>query len=729
MDADGWRHILCSKSYGKVSVNLCQAIADLAKKLCREDIHPDSLNEFVACRLIPLDKGDDKFGNPGVRPIGIGEILRRLIGKVVVGNIKDDIIEAAGPLQTCAGLNSGIEATIHAMRRVFEDDSTEAVMLVDAENAFNNLNREAAIHNIKQVCPSFYRYLKNTYQLPAKMIINDQTGHEELLSEEGSTQGDVTAMAMYAIGTKPLLDELAEAVDQNDCKQAWYADDSSGAGKLAVMRKWWDILNSSGPKYGYFPNAQKTTLIVKPALMDEAKKIFEDTGVTAKTEGDRHLGAAIGSPEFKEKFVSKKVNDWIKDVEQLTLIAKDEPQLAYAAYTKALCMRWSYLQRVVDDISHLFLPLEDVIRNKFIPALVGRTVTPLERRMLALPVRLGGIGIQNPVKTADIEFATSVKNTELLTHIIYNQERTLENYDQAKVTETVKQTKAEQTKRYEEEFDNIKSLSTDDLKRCLDLAKEKGSGSWLIALPIQSLGYVLNKQEFRDSICLRYNWKIPNTPLYCSCGVRNSVDHSLNCKSGGYIMMRHDRIRDLEASILKDVCKDVKVEPELQPVGNVLLDGSTEAERARLDVSAVGIYSPLERTFLDVRIMHPNSTSYQGKSLGKIYALHEKEKKQKYNQRILQVEKASFTPLVFSTSGGMAPECTNFHKKVAGLIAKKTKEDYSKVMSHLRTRIRFTLLKSILIAIRGKGGKKTREGARVSDISFDTMPSVEGYEV
>ena len=93
------------------------------------------------------------------------------------------------------------------------------------------------------------------------------------------------------------------------------------------------------------------------------------------------------------------------------------------------------------------------------------------------------------------------------------------------------------------------------------------------------------------------------------------------------------------------------------------------------------------------------------------------------------MEKASFTPLVFSTSGGMAPECTNFHKKVAGLIAKKTKEDYSKVMSHLRTRIRFTLLKSILVAIRWERGKKTREGARVSDISFDTMPSVEGYEV
>ena len=195
LDAEGWKHMLCSKTYGKVSTNLCQAIADLAKKLCREAVHPDTLHEFVACRLIPLDKGADKWGNPGVRPIGIGEILRRLVGKVVVGNIREDIINAAGPLQTCAGLKAGIEASIHAMRCIYEEEETEAVLLVDAENAFNNLNRRAALHNIKHLCPNFYRYLHNTYQLPAKLIINGQNGlNDELKSEEGSTQGDVTAI-------------------------------------------------------------------------------------------------------------------------------------------------------------------------------------------------------------------------------------------------------------------------------------------------------------------------------------------------------------------------------------------------------------------------------------------------------------------------------------------------------------------------------------------------------
>ena len=242
-----------------------------------------------------------------------------------MGNLRKDIIEAAGPLQTCAGLKSGIEASIHAMREIFEDNETEAVLLVDAENAFNNLNRKAAIHNIKQTCPSFHQYLANTYQLPARLIINDKNGLcDDILSEEGSTQGDVPAMAMYAIATRPLLDKLMSTVDQHRCKQVWYADDSASGGKILEMRKWWDELTTTGPKYGYVPKPSKTIMIVKNSeLKERAQAIFGDTEITIELEGERHLGAVIGSPEFKEKYVKKKVDSWIRDVEQLSAIAKD----------------------------------------------------------------------------------------------------------------------------------------------------------------------------------------------------------------------------------------------------------------------------------------------------------------------------------------------------------------------------------------------------------------------
>ena len=159
----------------------------------------DCLEEYVACRLIPLDKGNTKDGKPGVRPVGVREVLRRLVGKLLIGVIKEDITEAAGPLQTCTGIKAGIEAAIHAMRRVFEDANTEAILLVDAENAFNKLNRDVALNNIKELCPTFHRYLQNTYQSPAQLIIQGDEKYETLYSEEGTTQGDVAAMAIMGL--------------------------------------------------------------------------------------------------------------------------------------------------------------------------------------------------------------------------------------------------------------------------------------------------------------------------------------------------------------------------------------------------------------------------------------------------------------------------------------------------------------------------------------------------
>ena len=101
-----------------------------------------------------------------------------------------------------------------------------------------------------------------------------------------------------------------------------------------------------------------------------------------------------------------------------------------------------------------------------------------------------------------------------------------------------------------EKYDQIKVCIADaSLRRCLDLNKEKGAGSWLTALPLKDHGFCLNKQEFRDAVYLRYGWRIPNTPPYCGCGVKNSVDHTLICAKGGYVAMRHNALRDLNAEL------------------------------------------------------------------------------------------------------------------------------------------------------------------------------------
>ena len=145
-DADLWRRLLCSKPFKNKPAELCAAVAELARSLNTTEINPKYLRAFVASRLLPLDK------KPGVRPIGIGEVLRRIVGKATTTVLKPELVNATAPLQTCAGLPGGIEASIHAVRRMYEDPSIEGLLLIDATNAFNSLNREAALHNIRHTC-------------------------------------------------------------------------------------------------------------------------------------------------------------------------------------------------------------------------------------------------------------------------------------------------------------------------------------------------------------------------------------------------------------------------------------------------------------------------------------------------------------------------------------------------------------------------------------------------
>ena len=104
--------------------------------------------------------------------------------------------------------------------------------------------------------------------------------------------------------------------------------------------------------------------------------------------------------------------------------------------------------------------------------------------------------------------------------------------------------------------------------------------------------------------------------------------------------MRHNAVRDTLAEVLREVCKDVRVEPQLLPVtGERLPAGTNVSDGARSDVSAVGLWQPLDRAFLDIRVFNPLAPSNANKQINAMYLAHENSKKREYNSRILEVEK------------------------------------------------------------------------------------------
>ncbi len=362
MDADGWRKPLTSKVYGDCGKDFRKSIAGLTRKLCTQEINDQSLQGFLAARLVPLDK------QPGVRPIGVGEVLRRISGKLVMAVVKEDVIESGSTVQMCSGQKGGSEAAIHAMRSVFENEAAEAVILVDAANAFNNINRKALLHNVQVLCPIFTRYVINCYRSPARLFV---IGGIELKSNEGTTQGDPIGMAVYAIGITPLLNIMFIYSARPGTPAAAFADDVTSVGKLLSLKQWWLRITTIGPHFGYFPQPTKSWLIVKEDHLEEARAVFEGTNIQISITGERHLGAVIGSKEFKDRYCKEIVGKWIQELTKLTEVAVIQPQAAYACYTSGYQHRFSYFLRTIPKMEEYLKPIEEIIRHQFIPAIKG----------------------------------------------------------------------------------------------------------------------------------------------------------------------------------------------------------------------------------------------------------------------------------------------------------------------------------------------------------------------
>ena len=177
----------------------------------------------------------------------------------------------------------------------------------------------------------------------------------------------------------------------------------------------------------------------------------------------------------------------------------------------------------------------------------------------------------------------------------------------------------------------------------------------------------------------------------------------MTCKRGGFIGIRHDEVRNFTAEVLGEVCKDVVIEPALTPLSGEQfnLRSANVDDNARLDVAARGVWTRGSRAFFDIRVFNPLAPSYSNSTIKAAHKSNENSKKREYNDRVLQVEHGSFTPLVFSSFGGMSVECSNLYSKVAEKIAEKRNINASVAKNWIRTKLCFCLLRTTNLCIRG----------------------------
>ena len=169
---------------------------------------------------------------------------------------------------------------------------------------------------------------------------------------------------------------------------------------------------------------------------------------------------------------------------------------------------------------------------------------------------------------------------------------------------------------------------------------------------------------------------------------------------------------------IKKILRDVETEPRLAPLTGESLHPRSANTRddARSDIRARGFWCRQQNAFFDIRVYYPHASSYLHRSLPSLFKSMEKTKKREYQDRILNVEQGSFTPLVFASTGGMGREASVVIKKLAVDLSEKKGERLSDTLGLLRCRIAFSLIRAAHICLRGSRPSKYRHNDEPADL-------------
>ncbi|GAX17715.1 hypothetical protein FisN_UnNu087, partial [Fistulifera solaris] len=247
----------------------------------------------------------------------------------------------------------------------------EAVVLVDARNAFNELNRLVMLWTVRHLYPAGARLIFHSYRHTPILFLRRGEGKPciKLHSREGITQGDPMSMIIYGLTLVPLAKRIREAT--KDVVQPWYADDVALAGPASQIDIAMKLLIKYGPDRGYYPEPEKSQLVcIDPESRLACSRLLAEYKFSCVPYA-RYLGGFIGDRSYLGEWLCPKIEAWISKVEALSMVARTEPQAAYAAFTISLQNEWAYIQRVVPGCEEFLKPLEVALRTSLLPAILG----------------------------------------------------------------------------------------------------------------------------------------------------------------------------------------------------------------------------------------------------------------------------------------------------------------------------------------------------------------------
>ena len=494
--------------------------------------------------------------------------------------------------------------------------------------------------------------------------------------------------------------------------QCAFADDITGAGPMTRMLDWAELAFKLAPTYGIRFNPGKTGIAAcDPSRVQEVQQAinkrpaFQGVEVTA---GMGVLGCFVGTWYDASEFIEGKVKEWAKGLEHLVTVSKKDPQGLYTAVTSSFLGMPTYVQRGMGGEPSQYAPIERIMAEKVLGAIVPQArIGEGAREVYALPCRLGGLGLTDVTSAAQPNYDVALKATKVLVETLLGRcDWSKPDHDQhfSDVTSQHKTTKAAELQKEQEILlSNYVSRLPPPQKKATQNAMQKSTHYFLVSKPTESHGSYLSPDEFRDAIAIRYGFNPSRVNPTCpQCNGENDLAHALTCKYGGNRVGRHNIVRDEVAHLCRTAFGRTAYSTEVEPW--VRKDAAGGLQDLRADIGVRGLDQVGKVTMLDVRICHPVSKEYPGRSTADALNSAEVDKTAKYGEACRE-NGWLFRPFVMSTDGVLGDQAETVVRRIGESLSQRWRISNSRAITWARNRLAVALAKGCSACIRGDRGR------------------------
>jgi hypothetical protein len=674
---------------------------------------PACIAPFLASApLVPLLKKDG-----GIRPIAVGEVMRRLVSKIAARRLLPKAAKLLNPLQLGVGTPNGTEGLIHGLNRILASasDPSLVILAVDFKNAFNEVSRQDMVDQVAKEFPEILQWVNLTYACEALLF----SGSDIILSTSGVQQGDPLGPLLFPLVLQPFLQSLH---DVQGVQVAAYLDDVTiVAPSPSKARASVDFLLHAGSSSGLHVALDKTTVWSPYGILPQ--DTFQDISIVTG-KGVVILGSAISLDyTFIEATVQERVSKCIKDLDLLSRLG--DPQLELLLLRSCLgmiklnyCWRTSLPGAITKPMMHFQQAIIASLRRIVVGN--GPHFGDFQLQLASLPLSLGGLGISLPSDIISFAYlASSLDSTPLQNRIfppISSQSSSaisslLDSFLALLPVENQESTRLEfssprlnHQKFLAKKYFNAKRLRLLSHPRLgsdnpfsksnrfvLDSACQPLASQWLLALPNAGLSQVMTPLEFRAA--LSYRLLIPITSLsQCQAlGCRGRLDpfgyHVTAC--GG-----NDNKRKLRHDIVVHGIFDLARLGGFHPIkdGKVQCLGFSSSRVSHLRPADLLISGDdFHLTCVDVTVVSPLPKSLPATLvIGKAASDAELGKDNKY---LVECERAGygFQPFAVDVFGSIGPSSLKFLCRLASAFSRFTNKPYSYALSLCYRRISFSI--------------------------------------